>query len=193
MKPKKRRMITPDSVRRFVAAAQLAPLVGAGLMALALANIGFQSSVHAQERTSLPNSAGTTSWLAVHVLGFEDAKRNTKGKLTVESAALQFEAGKTMAQVSLPSIRDVYTDEDNRQVFGGKTGTFARTAVPYGGGRVLGLFQEKVDVLTLEYEDSNGAFHGAIFRLAPGQAVAVKRQLVAQGVHVSMPVEQPAK
>ena len=193
MKRKKRRTSAPNSVLGLAVAAQLASLISVGLLAVALAHTALQSSVFAQGKSVSADSAGATPWVAVHVLGFENVKRNAKGRLTVQSAGLQFEAGKAKSQVSFPSIQDVYTDDDNRLVFGGKPGTLVRAAMPYETGRILALFQEKVDVLTLEYQDSNGALHGAIFRLAKGQSVAVKRQLVAQGVHVSIPVEQPAK
>jgi len=73
--------------------------------------------------------------------------------------------------------------------------TVAKMGVPYGGGRVLSLFShEKVDSLTLEYRDANGALHGAIFSMPLGQAAALKKQLVDLGAHASIPVEsQPEK
>jgi hypothetical protein len=66
--------------------------------------------------------------------------------------------------------------------------------MPYGSGRVLSLFAtQKIDVLTLEYRDSNGGLHGVIFTLPKGQAPPVKRQLVGLGAHTSMPPEAPAE
>jgi hypothetical protein len=48
-----------------------------------------------------------------------------------------------------------------------------------------------VDVLAVEYVDSNGGFHGAIFVLSAGKAAAFKDQLVAQGAKVSTHVQPP--
>ena len=170
-------------------AAQSYRFAAIALLAVVFAGVGVQAPARAQQQSAASDSAGTTTWAAVHVLGFENAKRNAKGKLTLVGNTVQFEAAKTKAQVSLASVEDVFTDEDNKQVFGGKTGTVAEVVMPYESGRILGLFREKEDVLTLQYQDSSGGFHGAIFRLAKGQAVAVKRRLVAQGVHVTVPVE----
>jgi hypothetical protein len=55
------------------------------------------------------------------------------------------------------------------------------------------LFQEKIDVLSVEYRDANGGLHGAIFTLPQGQAPPLKRQLLALGAHSSIPPEGPAK
>jgi hypothetical protein len=67
--------------------------------------------------------------------------------------------------------------------------------IPYSGGRVLSLFShEKVDSLTLEFRDANGALHGAIFTMPLGQATALKKELVALGAHTSVPIQpQPEK
>jgi hypothetical protein len=70
-------------------------------------------------------------------------------------------------------------------------GTLVETAIPYGGGRFVSLFSHKVDVLTVEYVDPKGGFHGAIFVLSAGKATALKNQLVAQGAKVSTHVDAP--
>ena len=138
-------------------------------------------------------SPAATPGFARHLLGFENIKPNAKGNLAVQGDALQFKTGKAKAEVSIASLQDVFTEQDFKQTIGGTAGTVAKMAVPYGGGRVLSLFQDKVDVLTLEYRDANGALHGAIFTLLQGQAQALKRQLVALGAHASIPPEEPAK
>jgi hypothetical protein len=95
--------------------------------------------------------------------------------------------------VSIPSVQDVFTEQDFKETMGGTAGTLAKMAVPFGGGRVLSLFREKIDMLTVEYRDGNGGLHGAIFTLPQGQAQLLKRQLVAAGAHASIPPEEPAK
>jgi hypothetical protein len=128
-----------------------------------------------------------------HVLGFENIKHNANGDLTVQGDKLQFKAGKAKAEVSIPSVQDVFTEQDFKETMGGTAGTLAKMAVPFGGGRVLSLFREKIDMLTVEYRDGNGGLHGAIFTLPQGQAQLLKRQLVAAGAHASIPPEEPAK
>jgi len=128
-----------------------------------------------------------------HVLGFENIKPNTQGDLTVQGNTLQFKTSKAEAEVSIASIWDIFTEQDFKQTIGGTAGTLAKMAVPYGGGRVLSLFREKIDVLTVEYSDANGGLHGAIFTLPQGQAQSLKKQLVTLGAHASILPEGPAK
>jgi hypothetical protein len=69
-----------------------------------------------------------------------------------------------------------------------------KAAAPYGGGRVVSLFaHKKYDTLTLEYVDSNGGVHGAIFQLKKGQGELVKKELVARGVSSSSGEDQSTK
>jgi hypothetical protein len=146
--------------------------------------------VDGQEPTASPPA---TPGSVKHVLGFENIKANARGDLTVQGDTLQFKTGKAKAEVSIASVQDVFTEQDFKESIGGTAGTLAKMAVPYGGGRVLSLFREKIDVLTVEYRDANGGLHGAIFTLPQGQAPPLKRQLVALGAHASIPPEEPAK
>jgi len=138
-------------------------------------------------------SAAATPGSVKHVLGFENIKPNAKGDLSVQGDTLQFKTGKVKAEVSIASVQDVFTGQDYKETIGGTAGTLAKAAVPFGGGRVLSLFQEKIDVLTVEYRDANGGLHGAIFTLPQGQAPPLKRQLVAAGAHASILPEEPAE
>jgi hypothetical protein len=158
------------------------------LLGLALL-FAFGALVDGQQPTASP---ATPPGSVKHVLGFGNIKPNAKGDLTVQGDALQFKTNKAKAEVRIASVQDVFTEQDFKQVIGGTTGTLAKMAVPYGGGRVLSLFQEKIDVLTVEYRDANGGLHGAIFTLPQGQAPPLKRQLVALGAHASIPPEEPA-
>jgi hypothetical protein len=159
------------------------------LVGLALLS-AFGALVDGQQPGASP---AATPGSVKHVLGFENIKPNAKGDLTVQGDTLQFKAGKAKAEVNIASVQDVFTEQDFKQSIGGTAGTLAKMAVPYGGGRVLSLFQEKIDVLTVEYRDANGGLHGAIFTLPQGQAQPLKRQLVALGAHASIPPEEPAK
>ena len=131
---------------------------------------------------------------AMHVLGLEGVKRNHHGTLTVQPSGLNFDAKGARGAIAIASIQDVFTSQDSHQT-GGKVLTVAKMGVPYGGGRVLSLFsKEKVDSLTLEYRDANGALHGAIFSMPLGQAATLKKHLVDLGAHASIPVGgQPEK
>ncbi len=125
------------------------------------------------------------------VIGLENIKPGTKGTLTSWPNGLEFTAEKRKANITTSSIQDVFTGQESRQDVSGMGGTLVEAAIPYGGGRFVSLFSHKVDVLAVEYVDSNGGFHGAIFVLSPGKAAAFKNQLVAQGAKVSTHVDAP--
>lgn len=127
-----------------------------------------------------------------HVLGFEDVRRNVSGELSIEDDDLRFQRDKTQAaQVSITSIQDISLGEQDKQI-GGVPLMMGKAAVPYGGGRMVSLFShKKYDSLTIEYVDSTGGFHGAIFRLAKGQGEIFKNALIAHGARIRQS-EDPA-
>jgi hypothetical protein len=125
------------------------------------------------------------------VIGAETVKNYSKGTLSVVANSLQFTTDKGTLTVGVASILDISTNEDSRQDITGAA-KLATMAIPYGGGRVLSLFSHKVDVLTLEFTDANGGYHGVIFTLPQGQAAPIKKQLVALGAKASVPLEEPA-
>lgn len=125
------------------------------------------------------------------VIGLENIKPGAKGTLASSSSGLVFTAGKKKTDIGISSIQDVFTGQESRQDVGGMSGTLVKAAIPYGGGRVVSLFSHNVDVLTVEYLDSGGGFHGAIFVLPASKAAAFKNQLVAQGAKVSRHMEAP--
>ncbi len=121
-----------------------------------------------------------------HILGFADAANNASGDLSIHDGALQFQKkdAAQSARIDVASIQDVVLGQEDKQV-GGTAAAVGRAATPYGGGRVIALFShKKYDTVTLEYLDSNGGFHGAIFQLDKGQGAALKNQLVAGGAHL---------
>jgi len=125
---------------------------------------------------------------AVQLTGLAGVKENVKGKLSVENGSLHFVSGKSY-DVSAASIQDVVTGSDSQKAVGKAIGTLSMAA-PYGGGRVLSLFRKKIDTLTVEYRDADGAFHGVIFTMPLGTADAIKKELIAQGAHTTVAREQ---
>jgi hypothetical protein len=120
-----------------------------------------------------------------HVLGLEGVRRNVSGELSIQDGDVRFQRDKVpAAQVSITSIQNISLGEQDKQV-GGLPMMMGKAAVPYGGGRMISLFShKKYDSLTIEYLDSTGGFHGAIFRLAKGQGEAFKNALIAHGAHL---------
>ena len=170
-----------------------------GLMACSLVAVAAllpapRTSLFGQQSGASPISAVGTVLDATHVLGLENIKRGAKGRLAIAGDTLRFDVGTAAAEIGIASIQNLFTDLDEKQSVGGTKGTVAKLAMPYGSGRVLSLLAtEKIDVLTLEYRDSNGGLHGVIFTLPKGRAPDVKRQLVEQGAHATAPPAEPAE
>ena len=129
-----------------------------------------------------------TKTQAVQVIGLAGLKENTKGTLTVVNGTLRFVHAKGNAAVAAASIEDVVTGKDSQRVIGGTFGTMASIAAPFGTGSVLPFFRKKVDTLTIQYRDAGGGLHGAIFTMPQGKADPIKKELIAQGAHTSVPI-----
>lgn len=123
---------------------------------------------------------------AVQVTGLTGIKKDTKGTLTVENGTLTFASSKSSCDVSAVSIQDAVTGNDSQRVIRGTMGTLTMLA-PYGAGRAISLLRNKIDTLTIQYRDSNGGLHGAVFTMPVGKAELIKESLLAQGAHTSIP------
>jgi hypothetical protein len=131
-------------------------------------------------------SSGTK---VVQVTGLTDVKNKTGGALIVDNGALHFIHGKTKVDVPASSVEDVITGNDSQRLVHGTLGTITMFG-PYGSGRFLSLFRTKLDTLTIKYRDTDGGLHGAIFTMAVGKAEPLKKELLTQGAHSSVPVEE---
>ena len=138
----------------------------------------------AQSTSPALNANAPFSTRATHLLGFRNIKNNCKGILSIHNNELQFQqTGKPVAEVDIASVRHVFLGEESMQV-GGVPMKIGKAAAPYGGGRIVSLFaHKKYDTLTLEYVDSNGGVHGAIFQVTKGQAELVRNEVVARDVY----------
>jgi hypothetical protein len=126
------------------------------------------------------------------VVGFDNIKPNTRGTLTFLPNGLQFTTATQKGDILTPNITDVFAGQESRQDVSGMTGTVVKAGIPYGGGRVVSLFSHKVEVLTVEFNDENGGFHGAIFVVSNGKATELRNALVKQGAKTSEHVEVAA-
>jgi len=127
------------------------------------------------------------------VIGMQGIKAGIRGTASVYEGALNFVEGHHKASVPISSITDIYLGNESRQDISGMGGTAVKAAVPYGGGRLLSLFSHQVEVMTLEYTDSDGGFHGAILVFPVGHATAMKDLLVSMGARTTTHAAEPAE
>jgi hypothetical protein len=152
------------------------------------------SGALAQSTAPALNTRAPFSIRATHVLGLPNTKNNCKGTLSTQDNVLRFQqSGKPVAQVNLASVRALFLGEESKQV-GGLPMKLGKAAAPYGTGRVVSLFaHKKYDTLTLEYVDSDGGVHGAIFEVTEGQGELLRNELVARGASSNPGEDQPTK
>lgn len=132
---------------------------------------------------------------ARHVIGLENVRRNSLGRLSILDGALRLQVGTMNARVSLASIDDISIGTETTQA-GGKAGTVTKTAAitaPYDSGAALSiLLRRNADVLTVSNRDLSGGLHYVILALSKGQGEQQRAQLIAAGVHVSAsPGQEP--
>jgi hypothetical protein len=164
--------------------------------AFAILSLATLPALAAQASPVTATAADTPVSGVRHVVGLENVKAQASGKLSVQSGALLFDAGKSQAKVAVTSIDDIFLGAETTQSGGtaGKVAKAAAIAAPYESGKVLSLLMRtKVDILTVLYRDENGGVHGAIFALPIGRAAGVRTQLIAAGAHASVPAEQVQK
>jgi hypothetical protein len=124
-------------------------LIRSGLALLVLL-VWLATTANGQSQSETP--AASSSIHVKHVLGFEGVRRNASGEISIQGDDLSFQQnGKPAAHVSITSIHNISLGEEDNQV-GGLPMTLGKTAVPFGGGRVVSLFShKKYDSLTIEY------------------------------------------
>jgi hypothetical protein len=167
-----------------------------GLATIIICALFFFCCLDALAQSTVPpmNANAPISVRVTHLLGFENAKSNCNGTLSIQGDALQFQhGGKPGAQVKIATVQDVFLSGESKQV-GGLPMKLGKAAAPYGAGRVVSLFaHKKYDTLTLEYADGDGAIHGAVFQLNKGKGELVRNELVARGASAISLEEQPTK
>jgi len=148
--------------------------------------LGSTAGLFAKKGSGTANSTVVFTARATHLLGFEGARKNSTGTLSIQHGVLRFQKGSDPAvQVTIDSVQDVFLGDESKQV-GGLPMTVGKAAVPFGGGRVVSLFaHKKYDVLSMEYVATDGGVHGAIFELSSGQGRRLRDELTALGVHAS--------
>jgi hypothetical protein len=174
------RIVPSKHIGRILTCLMLLVCYGAGLMA--------------RDHGAADTPASRSTLHVTHILGFEAISNNANGDLSIQGDTLRFQKSNgSSAQIAIASIQDLSLGGQDRQV-GGVPMMLAKSAAPYGGGRVISLFShQKYDTVTLEYFDPNGGFHGAIFQLNKGQGEILKSELESAGAHITRPEDETTK
>ncbi|WP_263411406.1 hypothetical protein [Terriglobus tenax] len=110
-------------------------------------------------------STSTDAWAvshAQHAYGLPDVKPKQKGVLRLDSHGLSF-TGKASYSIPHVSILAISNGTERVEMWGMK-GRILRMAIPNGGGiAAAGVMHHKESSLTVEFHDSLGGYHAAVF------------------------------
>jgi len=127
---------------------------------------------------SAPASPGISiaPWTAQkvqHAYGLPELKPKDKGSLTTDNTGITF-TGKS-GRYAIPWVEVAAVSSGNERVeLWGTTGRIVRMVIPNGGGlAAAAVMHHKVNQLTVEFHDTRGAYHGAVFFLPGADAAHV--------------------
>jgi hypothetical protein len=145
-------------------------------LTLSLALHVFTLPLHAQQNEPAAQGGSTISgstWgssHAIHVLGMPDSKARESGTLNITPQRLTFTGKSSTSTLPIPSILAISAGKERVELWGMK-GRLMRMAVPYGGGAAFATFMHhQRDLLTVEFVDSQGGYHGSVFYLPGNEA-----------------------
>jgi hypothetical protein len=131
------------------------------------------------------SSNSNTAPVAVHLIGLPDVPPAATGSLKLTREGLEFTSNKTESDISYKQISAVYAGV-NKTESGGKAGFVARK-LPYGVGPIFSLASKKQeDLLTVEFRDIHGGYHGTVFAL-PFKRAAALQATIAEHISKAAP------
>ncbi|MBC7772311.1 MAG: hypothetical protein H7210_07450 [Pyrinomonadaceae bacterium] len=130
----------------------------------------------AQDAAPVPSSPPPDDFLwkaerARHLIGLPGIKAKLDGELVLTPNEIMFTTPDHLTIINRTRIHALSAG-DQRIEKGGRLGWLGRRAIPYGGGSVMAMVtQSKVGLLTIEFRDSSGRYHGAVFVLPKSEAL----------------------
>ncbi|MGO4212622.1 hypothetical protein AB4Y89_21750 [Terriglobus sp. 2YAB30_2] len=121
---------------------------------------------------SSPKPSSEDSWTishALHAYGLPEVKAKQKGTLVLDSQNITF-TGKVVYRIPRASVIAISDGSERVEMWGIK-GRLLRMAIPNGGGlAAAGFMHHKESSLTVEFRDSRGGYHAAVFVVPPADA-----------------------
>ncbi len=124
--------------------------------------------------SSIVHSSSDIVWRSTQAkyrIGLPGVKPKASGTLTLSPTELVFTTLNGRASIERGQIFAVTVGGEWKET-GGIGAWVTRTALPFGGGAILAtVTQAQVDLLTVEFRDEHGSYHGAVFILPQTEAV----------------------
>ncbi len=133
-----------------------------------------------------PTTTGRVEWSstdAQYMTGLAGVKAQEKGALTITSTEVQFTGKSGAATIPVREIIAVSAGNQRVELWGVK-GRLLRMAIPEGGGLVAAtMMHHRLDMLTVEFDDSAGGYHAAVFFLNADEAQQAMQSLATTTHH----------
>jgi hypothetical protein len=111
-----------------------------------------------------------------------DVKAKENGTLSITPQHLTFTGKSASSTIDLPSVVALSAGNERVELWGMK-GWLMRMAVPYGGGAAFATFMHhQRDMLTVEFVDRQGGYHGSVFFLPGNEAEQALRTITPSPV-----------
>jgi hypothetical protein len=163
------------------------PLHAGFVLSIIICSFSLAVPAQADPSVIVPGKAAVqpTGWSssnAVHVLGMPAVKAKENGTLTITAQNLTFTGKSSSSTIDVPSIVALSAGNERVELWGMK-GRLMRMAVPYGGGAAFATFMHhQRDMLTVEFVDSQGRYHGSVFYLPGNEAEEALRNITPSQV-----------
>ena len=129
-----------------------------------------------------------TSDKAEHIYGLPEVNAHTMGTLTLSADDLTFTEKGDSTAIPRNTITAVSAG-DQRVELWGITGRLLRMTIPDGGGlAIAAVTQHRVDMLTVDFNDTRGGAHSAVFFLGAKTADAALQSFALAPKSSRMPV-----
>lgn len=135
---------------------------------------------------SVASSAVTTLELnhVEHAYGLPDTKAKTNGTLRLDASSLTFTSKASNTTIPRSAITSVSAGSDRVELWG-TGGRLMRMAIPQGGGLAAAAFMHhRIGMLTVEFHDTRGALHAAVFYVPVAEAQQALRSMAQEATHV---------
>lgn len=154
--------------------------------------IAWAYSPRVEPKTAKSASSVDPSEIRIRVLGgFPSVKVGEKGALKVNGSELSFRFKENRTVISDDSLLAVGNENERVELWGMK-GRLMRMLVPDGGGQLVAtVMHHRVDMLTLEYRDEKGGYHGAVLQMSTADVQRVLQAVKDLQAHnQEMPVAE---
>ncbi len=161
------------------------------LTALLSLTVGSLHS-HAQAAQTSPleiaDARETAKYPVTHIAGLSGTTSNLKGDLSLSQTALRFTSAGSHVEIPVSHIEAISIG-DERVETGGGAGLILRLAAPPLGA----VTQKSIDLLTIEYRDEDGGYHGTVLAASKDVAERLKGQLSARLTTVNETLTPPCQ